>query len=924
MPAQIFFVNNVTNGATCLAGLVCANGTFISIYGVVFTIVISLGVYIYGLQDRSEKITLIKNTDIRRIIINGLGFFVFSFLSLPSPLYEFFNFLLVGFLLLLIFAAFKEVIKFNENELSGERAVRKFKEEVIQEKLIAFEELKKKNDMLTKILQDKEVERFLLNEEDTSYNLIRSQKAGYITNVDLEILFSKEIGNETSELREYSYYIPYTIASGNQVGFDDVILGIKNKENISNRAKVIDYDKLSSYISIKEEFENPQAYLQAEIRSYYPEMFSLITLSNSKGLELKLEEFSRFVNLLVKNADSYSEIIQFISDDIIFPLQKYAFKNGDTDTIRKITSFSLRYIREAMNQKLMQTYNIFFRNFISAFYEASRMENKSTRGDFYEIYFRWLTELSKYSLKSKLQKNDSSYVDYALVFLSTANGMLKISFDNKDKELFLKTLSFLNNSFVREDYEHGELLVFDDIIKTKKAVIFGFTSWVYKYYEQRKDEDFYKIVLEQLFLALKKDGVYYYADRLDDLNYYLAVYLKATEISDKNLFSWDTWGMPEGRAYTVTVRGDLKKLLIDRLIEVITSNRNLVVEIKDKNYSDELAQIKEGPVQFDPFLNKKQSSFYSSAALADDTFDLIKSKIYKIFSLIEEKYEEDVRVNLIEQPLDKSKFDKFAKENVEAYSKARVMHRVGSFINNSTKKEEGFGYNVLLPKGQFVENTNIHYIGGNQFGEDLARSEDNKILELIYSKVKKIPLLGKEKVEQTVSSENDLSCVVLWIDNYFNIEDTNQGNFKPHWQEENSKQDRGPYYQGSINGVSVYIVYKFREHKSYPDSLFLFKKEAFIVEEFALKIETEEEDKNIKVFKSDDTSVYLSVTNLSDLEDERKRIVEKWITDDSEEEINKEDKITELKTNVVFKFFKGINGGSLKVDQNRVKIFKLE
>lgn len=913
-------ISNAVAPQTCLWGFVCANETFISIYGVIFTIVISLGVYIYGLQDKSEKITLLKNTNIKKVITNCLGFFALSFIAFPSPFYEFVNFILVASLLLSIFDSFKEVFKFNENELSGERAVRKFKEGVIQEKLVAFEELKIKNDALTKTLQDKNIERFLLRDNDDSYNLIRSQKTGFITNVDLEILFSGEINSKTTGLKDPSYYIPYSIASGNQIGFDDVILGIKKEEKGTN-TNLVNYDNLRSFISIKDEFDNPLSYLQAEIRSYYPEMFSFITLGNSKALELKLEEFSKFVNLLIKKTDSYSEIIQFINDDIIFPLQKYAFKNGDVDTIRKITSFSLQYLYESVHNKLIQTFNIFLRNLSNAFYESSKMAEKSSRDDFHEVYFRWFSELSKYSIKPKLQKNDSSYSEYAIAILSATNGMLKIAFDNKDEDLLNKTLFFLNNSFVRDSYEHEELPVLEEIITTKKAVIFGFTSWVYKYYEQRKNDPFYKTALNQLFLALRKENFYHYSNIPDDLNYYLATYIKASEISDKSSFSWDTWGMPEGRVYTITIRGDLKNLLIDRLLDVTVKNKDLEIQVKGKNYNDELALLKENS-EFDPFKNKTLESFYSTSGITEDEFGVVKSKVHSIFKIISEKYDEDVRINLIEQPLDEAKFTNFGKENFNSYAKSRVMFRISNFIKDSVKRKSGFGYNILLHKEQFVVETNIHYTNDDQFGENLARSEDNKILEAIYKKFTKIPPLAKEKIGEVVSKNKNIKSIVLWTNNYFNIQDTNQGNFRPHWQDQGSKMDKGSYYQGSLDGVDVYMVYRFDEHKSYPDTLFAFEKEAFSMKEFELEMEPID-NVQTKIFNGNDTSVHLSVTNLSDLEDERVKIVEKWISDDPTEVIDKDAKITELKTNVVFKFFKGIDTEDLSVNQDKVKIFEL-
>jgi hypothetical protein len=381
--------------------------------------------------------------------------------------------------------------------------------------------------------------------------------------------------------------------------------------------------------------------------------------------------------------------------------------------------------------------------------------------------------------------------------------------------------------------------------------------------------------------------------------------------------------MPEGRVYTITVRGDLQKLLVDRLIYLSLQQPQLVPEINNKNFSDELAIIKEESVQFDPFNAKTQHSFYASEALSDEQFTDAKNKVYGIFSAVADAYDEDVRVNLIEQPIDDEKFSKFTQENIESYAKARVLFRVGSFIRNLVPKVNFFGYNTLLNKDQFVAQTNVHYTNGNQFGEDLARSEDNKILEEIYRNFNSVQPLTKELIGPIVQKEKDLSSIVLWVNGYFNIQDTNQASFKPYWQEENSKEDKGPYYQGSIDNVPVYMVFKFDDHREYPDSVFLFGKNSFSIEEFTPQMQTTTDDGGTKVSAHDDPSVYLSITNLSDNEDERVKIVEKWIVDGKEPENGREKKLSELKTEVVLKFFKGLDVESLKINKEKIKIFRL-
>lgn len=68
----------------------------------------------------------------------------------------------------------------------------------------------------------------------------------------------------------------------------------------------------------------------------------------------------------------------------------------------------------------------------------------------------------------------------------------------------------------------------------------------------------------------------------------------------------------------------------------------------------------------------------------------------------------------------------------------------------------------------------------------------------------------------------------------------------------------------------------------------------------------------------------LSVTNLSNLDEARKKIVENWIKKDPASVKDKDSKIEEIKTNVIFKFYKGLSTEDLEVDSNKIKIFRIQ
>lgn len=922
-------INYFTNDQSCLFGFICANDTFIAIYGVIFTIVISLGVYIYGLQNKSEKITLLKNTKIKEIIILCLLGFAFSFVYLSEAVYNFINFILLAFALTKIFKAFKEIFKFNENELSGERAVKKFKEGVIKDKLKEFKNLSKKNNALKEMLENKEyilADRFIFDESDDSYYFIRAKKSGYIVDINLEslprIIVSEDIQQESASTssskdningKKISYYIPYSISYGAPISFDSIVLGIR-KEHLSK----VSEEKLESFIKIGDNYENPTVYIESETRAYYPEMFSLIKIGDAKSLELKLEEFSVFINYFLNDADAYSDLIQYINDDIIFPLQKAAFKNGDLDCIRKITAFSLGYVSKSLSNKSLQTFNIFLRNLSSAIFQSFELDKK-TQEEFLDVYFRWIKELTKYYIKSKVNK-DKDYVEYGVNILSSLNGSLKIALDHNDLDVFSKILAAIESSFYRENYDHGDSKDLDELILIKKSIIFGFTSWLYRRRNERN-----KAFLDGLFPAIEQNHINHGRLAHDKLNYLISVYLKTIKISDQNgSLGWDNWDMPEETVYTVTIRDDIKKLLADRILLLIKNNPELTINIEDGNYDQSLALIKEGAREFDPLFEKDASSFVSMSGVTPEEFLVIKNKFYEIFTAISTKYESDVRESLINQPIDEVKFNKFVDENFDMYKKSRILSRIGNFIKDTSRSTGGFGYNMLLRKEQFVDDTNVIYMDRGQFGENLAQSEDNKVLEVIYNKFDEVKDVKKTDIWKLIQKEDDVSAIVFWVSGYFDIEENSSSSFIPGWREGSSEKEKGCSYQGSINGIPVYEINKLKEFKKYHNSLFIFKSASFTVKEFEISDDQNIDIENSKITKNQDQCLSLSVTNLSASERERIKTVDGWITKNEITIQDRDKKLDELKTNVLFKFFKGLSTDDMDVDIAKIKVANIK
>ncbi len=922
---SINFLIEDTPSTQCLAGFICANETFISIYGVIFTLLISLAVYIYGLENESKRTVLISDSEIGQIIRDSIVCFSVCFLAI-GPLYSFVNFVLLAYLLLKIRDAFKCVVNFNKDELSAEQAVAKYKHRIIFEKLKSFRDIEIRNKEISSFLDKKGVERILFEDDLKNYDVIRSKKKGYIEEINFENFFTRTINTDLKSENDKQYYIPFQIAVGNQVKFDDVLIGIKKTEK-DGMSTSTSYDerKILSAISITDSI-GPGDYLGAETQSFFQEMFQFISQQNFKSLEHKLEDFSKFVDLVVVKPDEYTDIVQFINDNTILPLQKHAFKIGDFDTLRKITAFSLQYSYKTIHENLNKSFKIFFRNLNLAFYESFNIKKIETRNSFYEMFFRWLHELSRYSIIPKLERGDVSYQNYALDILSVYNSMLKIAYDKKDIKIFELTLDSLNNSFSKESYHLDENGDVELVIKNKKAVIFGFTSWLYKYYDVRKNEDFYKSILNKLLSTLTKDRNF--VDRLDNLNYYISVYLRTSAISkDRNLdsisFGWESWDAPEGVVYSITIDSDLKKLLIDRLIYVFISEPNIVINIQEGNYDQDLSTLKKNS-QFDILKEKTPDSFFASSGLSLEKFDSVREAVYSTIEVINKKYEEDEKSNLIKQPLDEEKFNKFTIENIKSYQSSRVLNRIGKFVQNPIIQNEFFGYSTLLNKEQFVKKTNVHYVNQDEYGESLSRAEDNKILEKIIEKNKSgIKDINTKNLIEYLSFSN-FDFIVIWTKNNFNLEQYDSGGkFKPYWLEEKKRTKDGLYYQGSIDKKKVYTVYQPENQERYKDTIFLFNANAFLIKEFKPDVEAWEDKGDILTAEMSDNSLFLQVKGLSNSENDRKSIIKKSMKNKKIEEVDGSVKDEELKTKVVLKFFKALDVESIKLNEDDVEIIRV-
>lgn len=321
-------------------------------------------------------------------------------------------------------------------------------------------------------------------------------------------------------------------------------------------------------------------------------------------------------------------------------------------------------------------------------------------------------------------------------------------------------------------------------------------------------------------------------------------------------------------------------------------------------------------------MNKDKDYYISSNDLDEEKFLKVKTKIYSLFTQINQKYEQDQNINLMKKNLDSDKFKEFAEKNKESYDDFRVLSRIEKFISSDETKKDGVGYNTILSKEEFVKEPAVIYTNDNEFGNGLARSEDNEIIKKLLEKCEKRIDIDAKEVINHISKEEDFDYVVLWTENYFNIEDYNENNlFTPRWNIGEAK-NKGRFFQGTIKNKDVYSIYRPVEYNVQDNIIILLKKDAFEIKEFIPLVEESVDNKLIHEFG--DKSIYMSVKDLSVSPEDREEIINQWISKGIIKESEKEEKLEELKISVVFKFLKGIDISSLNVDCNNIKVIRLK
>ncbi|MDD3940740.1 MAG: hypothetical protein PHQ01_04185, partial [Candidatus Pacebacteria bacterium] len=583
-----------------------------------------------------------------------------------------------------------------------------------------------------------------------------------------------------------------------------------------------------------------------------------------------------------------------------------------TESLKLLIWALLGFFYESLSQKNKENRDIFLRDINIIFYNLiSYQDNK----EMYDIIFDSLYNDYQFFIVHEIVENEDIFHKETLKsFLYAINDMLKGAFDeySRDKEPFFVLCKFIEKILKIKKLHIDNQDKLKSVIIDELSVIFGFCAWIYEKNKKNswKDEDF----IDKLISLLKNRTI----------EEYISIYINAIRISREDRIGWSFWDHENDGPFMITIENSMRDLFVDLLILFLSEKGDTFevnsINLKDDNILEEFVYMVKDATK-DPFKNRGLGDYFFSKKMEEKEFSGLKDKIYLMFEKFKTDYNKKEKEKIIEEKLDTSKCASFAENNEKSYKDSLVMSRIIKFNDKDLKvKKTGIGHRRILYKDEFIKDSRTIYTNDNEFGFGIGVFENNEIINKIKEKyIAKIISIKSSEIFDKVLDESEFDSVVLWTDNYIDLDSYNNRYFKAHYVLDENK--KGGFYLGKIKNRDVYSVYKNDGQYKGDDFMFLFKKDCIEIEKFIPDLGTKEIGDNLFTATFSDPSLGMSIENISQSEERLIELANALHKDMTPEE--KHEKIMELRTKVIFKFIKGIDLDSLKSISECVKIFKI-
>lgn len=879
----------------------CLNSNFISLYAVIFTIVIGLIFYIYGEKDGDKKDALVNEIGVSTIIFVSIAGLILSSLNIPG--YYIFNLCILIYLFMSLIRSFIYMSKFNSSNISADDYTKKYQLKKVSEGIEEIRYNEKRNSILETEIQSKtNFTRILIMKDLRSkFNIFVSNKTGIIEDIDLNLLNEYNLSNSTSSKEESfdvkkseiekQYYLPYNIGIGSKVTKGQTLFGINNNFIENNK----DFN-INKFIKINANRLDPLRYLEKELRRSFSELSIEIRNNNDSVIKQELEKFREYIGVVQGKDKTSLSLLGSINDGFIYPLQEYAFKFGDFKTIKEIVSFSVIEIYKSFDEISEQKLDIFFNNLSISFWGSFILKDLTIKKNYQEMFSYWIYEIAEYHIKHGLKEdseNKNFYFESAYKLLKLLNNLIIGAYKKNDKDSFEKIKHIFESIFKNDYYDIEEQ---EKLYILKLKFIFGFVSCFIR--ENKNQEDYVNSFIYEFINSLP-----------NDINKLIELCIETLDLSKDNSINWDNLSWYDDsklgiRSGFITTDTDIVNFL-SQVVYYKLKNKSLIninVDISDERlvYNEYIKNISINEVFKDKGLDPEALN-----------------QTNKVFDNIKIDYDKKVKKNVGAQAINKEKIKTFFERNLEGYKYSSTINKNSIKNKIDTIPNKARGYNFFFYKERFIDNTNYYFSEDDdrKFGGDIGKSENNEILQAIYNLkgkgVEKVKLnSNKDYLNLIKDNYKKYDSCIIWNRNYIHLEDFKNpdSDLKSRQQLKNKNQNLSYKYKDTLN---IYNVHPFQDQKYHKNSLFFFNKNDITITEFN---PTKKEGAGVYSIIDNNYSIMLSVTNLAEVNRE---------TRDKILEHNNDMKDEDLNSKVIFEIYKGAYLDKEKTDISNIKIYEI-
>lgn len=517
--------------------------------------------------------------------------------------------------------------------------------------------------------------------------------------------------------------------------------------------------------------------------------------------------------------------IRWISKDIGEIFEK-GLASKDREVIIRIMHLPnslLRYAIDYRDYLIFQEFSFYSIRLYRYALSIRRLGHEKEADFMIDSAWRSLKELSSYHLEQKIEEENYSRKDlesFSIEIIKAFQGLLKISFDNRDIISFKKFLLIISKLFSHiknhESYSSlgDEQKTYELLEKKKKEMLFGVASWVlFKFINDKKDskiKDFYNELVKELPKEVTK---------------FTDLFIGAHSFSIESFWGWDNWEMEEhddGEAHFIDILSKLESFYAINTLTILSSiTKERLSEVR-LPHSRNLAYLAEGNRSLLATLEdvKKDPKGWKFI-LNQEAIGMVDS-LKKMLTDAKDAQEKEETEDKIKKSISLEKVQTFKKNLKNSFYQNHTFrnifkhHNLYEDISEETYIGElkNVGINTLFDKAAFFEDWHINFVGvGEEFSRTISLAENREVFDRILEKGK-LSIEKEEEFDEKLDSLDDLSRVIIISINSASwkvFEEMKRGgSYIPSWrlkQKQKSIEELDGIYSFRGQDIPVYSIY---------------------------------------------------------------------------------------------------------------------